>query len=262
MLIDEAVEHAPVMIAKGNHDDNTMYTDYRNGYIDPEKMTRVLLNKDIKKTNRNPGQIERAYGYYDIPNKKTRVFVLNSIDVPTRLDEDTNKLYYNGQGTTGFSQEQLQFVADHLRFDEEGWQVIFFSHHPLITFADDDTEASGYSCSSVTGNHGGKSLIELIEAFAGNKKGTAVNVITDFESKVAYDFTGNKSNTVIACICGHTHVYCHKQQNGIHYIATRAVYGHPTYSYISTSYYIVIDQKKRRLQLLANGDGEDYEYEY
>ena len=262
MLIDEAAEHAPVMIAKGNHDDNTMYTDYRNGYIDPEKMTRVLLNKDIKKTNRNPGQIERAYGYYDIPNKKTRVFVLNSIDVPTRLDEDTNKLYYNGQGTTGFSQEQLQFVADHLRFDEEGWQVIFFSHHPLITFADDDTEASGYSCSSVTGNHGGKSLIELIEAFAGNEKGTAVNVITDFESKVTYDFTENKSNTVIACICGHTHVYCHKRQNGIHYIATRAVYGHPTYSYISTSYYIVVDQKKRSLQLLANGDGEDYAYEY
>ena len=253
-------DYDPDVIVYGG--DNTMYTDYRNGYIDPEKMTKVLLNKDIKKTNRNPGQIERAYGYYDIPNKKTRVFVLNSIDVPTRLDEDTNKLYYNGQGTTGFSQEQLQFVADHLRFDEEGWQVIFFSHHPLITFADDDTEASGYSCSSVTGNHGGKSLIELIEAFAGNEKGTAVNVITDFESKVTYDFTENKSNTVIACICGHTHVYCHKRQNGIHYIATRAVYGHPTYSYISTSYYIVVDQKKRSLQLLANGDGEDYAYEY
>lgn len=140
--------------------------------------------------------------------------------------------------------------------------MIFFSHHPLITFVDDDTEASGYSCSSITANHGGKSLIELIEAFAGNEKGTAVNVITDFELKVTYDFTENKSNTVIACICGHTHVYCHKQQNGIHYIATRAVYGHPTYSYISTSYYIVIDQKKRKLQLIANGDGEDYTYEY
>lgn len=30
----------------------------------------------------------------------------------------------------------------------------------------------------------------------------------------------------------------------------------------STSYYIVVDQKKRSLQLLANGDGEDYAYEY
>ena len=58
------------------------------------------IEQRYQKTNRNPGQIERAYGYYDIPQTKTRVFVLNSIDVPTRLDEDTNKLYYNGQGTT------------------------------------------------------------------------------------------------------------------------------------------------------------------
>jgi len=261
-LMDMGPADIPTLVCKGNHDDNTMYTDYKNGYVDSELLYTIVTSKDAKNAHRNVDDLERSYGFYDIPNKKIRVFALNSDDVPTKLDEETNKLSYGGQNTAGFSQDQLQFVADNLKFSEEGWQVIFFSHHPLINFKNDDTEAEGYTCSGVTANHGGQAMLDIIRAFSAKAKGKTTNTLQDFEIDVSYDFSANKSNTVIASICGHTHVYCHKEEEGIHYIATRAVLGHPTYQYISTSSYIVIDRKNRSLTLIANGDGEDYTYNY
>lgn len=261
ILMDAADSSIPSIVGKGNHDDNTMYTDYKNGYVDSQNLYKFVTGKDARKSQRDSEFLERSYGYYDIPNKKVRVFMLNSDDVPTSVTSD-NKLLYGGQNNSGFSQEQIQFVADHLLFNESGWQVIFFSHHPLKTFTNEDTEASGYTCSGVTSTHGGKAILDLIAAFKNKEKGSVKNAIADFEVSVEYDFTSNKSNTVIASICGHTHVYCHKQEDGIHYIATRAVLGHPTYNYISTSSYIVINRKDRMLHLIANGDGDDYTYEY
>lgn len=260
ILMDAADSSIPSIVGKGNHDDNTMYTDYKNGYVDSQNLYKFVTGKDARKSQRDSEFLERSYGYYDIPNKKVRVFMLNSDDVPTSVTSD--KLLYGGQNNSGFSQEQIQFVADHLLFNESGWQVIFFSHHPLKTFTNEDTEASGYTCSGVTSTHGGKAILDLIAAFKNKEKGSVKNAIADFEVSVEYDFTSNKSNTVIASICGHTHVYCHKQEDGIHYIATRAVLGHPTYNYISTSSYIVINRKDRMLHLIANGDGDDYTYEY
>ena len=57
-------------------------------------------------------------------------------------------------------------------------------------------------------------------------------------------------------------LYAHKIVDGIHHIATRAVYGHPTYKYVSTGNYFVVDRKNRVLKLIANGDGDDYEFAY
>lgn len=260
-LINQTNNAIPVFITKGNHDDNTMYSDYKNGYIDSEQIYRTIADKDAKLSCRDTDYIEKMYGYYDIPNKKIRVFMLNSDDLPTSVSAD-NKLSYGGQNDSGFSQEQLKFVADNLVFTEKGWQVIFFSHHPLRNFTNADTEADGYTCNAVTASHGGNAMLELILAFKNKQKGTIKNNTANFVAAVDYDFTENKSDTIIACVCGHTHVYCHKETDGIHYIATRAIYGHPTYSYISTSYYIVIDRVKKKIKLIANGDGDDHEYDY
>ena len=68
--------------------------------------------------------------------------------------------------------------------------------------------------------------------------------------------------TVIACIYGHTHVKYHKIVDGINHIAARAVYGHPTFDFVSTGNYFIVDRKNRTLKLIANGDGDDYEFTY
>ena len=260
ILIDKGDKSIPVIVAKGNHDDNTMYTDYKNGYVDSKNLYKLVTGKDARKAKRDAEFLDRSYGYYDIPNKKVRVFMLNSVDLPTTVTSD-NKLLYGAQNDTGFSQEQIQFVADHLVFEEEGWQVLFFSHHPLKTLTHEDKE-TGDGVAGIIATHGGKAMIDLITAFKNKEQGTVKNVAADFEISVDYDFAQNKSNTVIASICGHTHVYGHKLEDGIHYIATRAVYGHPSHNFISTSCYIVINRKYRKLHLIANGDGDDYTYSY
>lgn len=265
LLVDQTAG-APIIITKGNHDDNTMYTDYKNGYILIDSLYKTLTNKNSTMAVRNADYLEMSYGYYDIPNKKIRVFILNTLDLPTELDEDTNKLAYSAQNDSGFRQDQLQFVADHLQFSEKGWQVMFFCHHPMIPFEKETTEADGYSVSGkggcVLAAHGSQAMLDIIGAFVTGTKGIVTNTTQDFETSVSYDFTKNRSNTVIACVYGHTHVVCHKIVDGIHHIATRAVYGHPTYKYVSTGNYFVVDRKNRVLKLIANGDGDDYEFVY
>lgn len=265
LLVDQTAG-APIIITKGNHDDNTMYTDYKNGYISIDSLYKTLTNKNSTMAVRNADYLEMSYGYYDIPNKKIRVFILNTLDLPTELDEDTNKLAYSAQNDSGFRQDQLQFVADHLQFSEKGWQVMFFCHHPMIPFEKETTEADGYSVSGkggcVLAAHGSQAMLDIIGAFVTGTKGIVTNTTQDFETSVSYDFTKNRSNTVIACVYGHTHVVCHKIVDGIHHIATRAVYGHPTYKYVSTGNYFVVDRRNRVLKLIANGDGDDYEFAY
>ena len=265
LLVDQTAG-APIIITKGNHDDNTMYTDYKNGYISIDSLYKTLTYKNSTMAVRNADYLEMSYGYYDIPNKKIRVFILNTLDLPTELDEDTNKLAYSAQNDSGFRQDQLQFVADHLQFSEKGWQVMFFCHHPMIPFEKETTEADGYSVSGkggcVLAAHGSQAMLDIIGAFVTGTKGIVTNTTQDFETSVSYDFTKNRSNTVIACVYGHTHVVCHKIVDGIHHIATRAVYGHPTYKYVSTGNYFVVDRKNRVLKLIANGDGDDYEFAY
>ena len=206
-------------------------------------------------------------GFFEI----IRVVILNTLDLPTELDEDTNKITYSAQNDAGFRQDQLQFVADHLQFSEKGWQVMFFCHHPMLPFTKDDAEPSNNSkpTGAVSGKggcvlpaHGSQAMLDIITAFAAGTKGTSTNTTQDFEASVSYDFTQNKSNTVIACIYGHTHVVYRKVVDGINHIATRAVYGHPTFDFVSTGNYFVIDRRNRVLKLIANGDGDDYEFAY
>ena len=45
-------------------------------------------------------------------------------------------------------------------------------------------------------------------------------------------------------------------------ISRHAVYGHPTFDFVSTGNYFVIDRRNRVLKLIANGDGDDYEFAY
>ena len=225
-LIDQTKE-VPVIVAKGNHDDNTMYTDYKNGFISIETLYKILNNKDYEKAKRNADYLEMSYGYYDIPNKKIRVFILNTLDIPTTLDEDTNKLTYSAQNDSGFRQEQIQFVADNLKITEKGWQVIFFCHHPFVSFAKEDAEQAQTTAQpgKMTGKgeivqvaHGSQAMLDVIKGFKSGTKGTATNTTQDFETSVAFDFTKNGSNRVIACIYGHTHVVYHRTVNGIHHI--------------------------------------------
>lgn len=255
---------APRFVIKGNHDDNTMYLDVKNGVVNDEERFAILSDIDQDKTQRDADNIQKTYGYYDIPNKKIRVFMLNTIDIPQVLDEDNNSINYAGQHITGFSQSQLQFVADHLKFQEAGWQVILFSHHPISNDLF-EYEFANNQRAGVTPEHGGDSMVEILNAFKEGTAGTCECTTKDFESSVSYDFTDNKSNIIIANVHGHIHSSgVNKFGNDIYAVSTRAIFGHPSYAnWINDcAIYLVINRKERKLYCISDGYGEDSELEY
>lgn len=257
-LIRGADSSAPIAVIKGNHDDNTMYTDYKNGYVDDAARWSAALSTDFKATRRNADFLEKGYGFYDIPNRKIRVFFLNSGDVPTALDAENNTIAWPAQNLTGFSGEQIQFVADNLKFSESGWQVLFFSHHPIKR----NPFPAPMANVGVTTKNGGSVMEAVLQGFLAKERGSISNTTPDFEYSVSYDFTGNQSNTIIACINGHTHYDGYAYLDGINWIATRAIDGHATYGLKDTSTYIVVNRKERVISLIANGDGDDRAYVY
>lgn len=249
----------PMAVIKGNHDDNTMYTDYINGLVDAETFWDTFGNIDDDRTVRNAGNIEDCYGYYDIPNQKVRVFYVNTVDLPQKLIEVTNSVNYKGQWDTGISVEQLQFIADNLKFDTSGWHVMVFSHHPIMR---DIAIENGCG---VQADRGGAALLELLDKFnTGNTSGSIAVTGIDFAGTVNYDFTNNQDCKIVACVNGHTHrdnveVY----NNSFFCISTRAVYGHPSYDgHISSSAYFVVDRNNTKLHLVYNGDGEENVFDY
>lgn len=252
-------DKAPAAVLKGNHDDNTMHTDYINGLIDFETFWAELGNIDDDRTVRNAGNIEDCYGYYDIPNQKVRVFYVNTVDLPQKLIEATNSVNYKGQWDTGISIEQLQFIADNLKFDTSGWHVMVFSHHPIMRDI-----AIENSC-GVQADRGGSALLELLDKFNTTNTSGSISVAgKDFEGAVNYDFTNNQDCKIVACVNGHTHRDSVELYNNSFFcISTRAVYGHPSYDgHISSSAYFVVDRNNNKLHLVYNGDGEENVFNY
>jgi hypothetical protein len=241
----------PMVVIKGNHDDNTMYTDYINGLVDFETFWSALGNIDDGRTVRNGGNIEDCYGYYDIPNQKVRVFYVNTVDLPQKLYTALNKLNYRGQWDTGISVQQLQFIADNLKFDSAGWHVMLFSHHPFMY------DISIENGCGVTATRGGAALLELLEKFnTGGTTGSISVTAQDFEGTVTYDFTSNVDCKVVACVNGHTHRDSVDMYNNSFFcISTRAVAD-------NISAYFVIDRNNTKLHLVYNGDGEENVFNY
>lgn len=258
-VIDCRNSKTPMAVIKGNHDDNTMYTDYANGLVDIETFWEVFGDIDNERTVRDGGNIEDCYGYYDIPNKKIRVFYLNTVDIPQKFYEVLNKLNYRAQWDTGISINQLQFVADNLKFDDYGWRVMVFTHHPLMY-----NIAIENGC-GVKADRGGTALLELLDKFnSGNTAGSISVTAQDFAGTVTYDFTDNKDCKIVACVNGHTHRDSVDVYNDSFFcISTRAVYGHPSYDgHISSSAYFVVDRNENKLHLVYNGDGEEKVFNY
>lgn len=264
-LIQRTRADAPRFVIKGNHDDNTMYVDVNNGLINDEERFAIISDIDQDRVYRDADNIHKSYGYYDVPNKKVRIFMLNTVDIPQVLDTENNSINYNGQHDTGFSEAQLQYVADHLKFDEAGWQVILFSHHPisndLFNYEFGNNQKAG-----VDPDHGGNSMVEILNAFKSGKSGKCECTTKDFESNVEYDFSNNKSNTIIANVHGHIHAFgVNKFGDDIPAISTRAVFGHPSYTSKGANdcaSYIVINRKEKKLYCISDGYGEDIEVEY
>lgn len=100
----QAESQLPTLQCMGNHDHN-------RGSISNAEFGDAFNKKCAKRGHKIIFGKNASYGYYDVPNKKCRVFFLNTSD----------NIYY------GFSEEQLRFFDENTSLDST-WTVIVLTH--------------------------------------------------------------------------------------------------------------------------------------
>ncbi len=122
----------------GNHDDGTIWDE---SYIENDKSVNHLTHTDLYKLFYNhlpklgaefDEKNHSLYYLCDDKATKTRYVFLDSGDVPYMYD-DKGLLKYHGQHMFAMSQEQTDWLCNTaLKFNEEGWSVLFVTHSLLL----------------------------------------------------------------------------------------------------------------------------------
>lgn len=213
----------PVFYIRGNHDDNGWYSLAGSGnpgshlpeeIINDREWYELAFGITAKDVVTDPARPYGGYGYYDHEASKIRVFLLNTVDIPYILEED-GTYRYNSYECYAFSSEQLNFVADALRFsDKEApgeWAALFLTHVPLDTTNNDGYRFGGKDALV----RGYQQMLAIVDAY---RKGLfysfsgSVNNISDkdelpedFVVDVKADYTQKGVGDVIGFIYGHNH---------------------------------------------------------
>lgn len=135
------VPDCPVFPVKGNHDDNSIHDFHRKtGSVEhvifPIESYENWLKPLEGTVAFDKGNECGLYYYYDIPDKNTRIVILNCIDIPY-VTADHGLLRQNGQWEYSFSERQLDWVRRKV-FDftrkpnADEWKVVIFSHVPIL----------------------------------------------------------------------------------------------------------------------------------
>ncbi|WP_409341530.1 metallophosphoesterase family protein [Paenibacillus sp. MBLB4367] len=195
----------PLFPVKGNHDDNSIrdFYHHKNGtdnVIFPDEMYGELF-KGLEGTVRfDADNAAGLYYYYDVPERRTRVIVLDAIDIPYRRSEEGG-LVYNGQWKYAFSNRQLNWMAHHAldftdKSDRTEWKIILFSHVALLQ---DDVYGTDNSIEN------DRVMWELLRAYQQGCAYTSEPVEGDFAQSVTADFTEQGPGTLVASLFGHVH---------------------------------------------------------
>ena len=236
-----------VMISKGNHDtcewfahreklgEGNWLTD-KDWYIHAINPLRVQYPMTLDSEN-----VCGGYYYIDFPLQKIRVINLNTSDTENVLDENGILLKeYCSQWHLGMREKQLKWLTKALSFNEQGWSVVFMSHDFLCPFGDFAGRVSN-----------GDIAWQIIQGFKNNSKGTLKSDLEYYNAEVEFDFTGNKSNDVLAYVFGHIHDDISFTKDGITAIASKNVllgdkdWGQTTTQITGGWDFAVIDKKTR-----------------
>lgn len=259
----------PILCLKGNHDDNSI-AGFQNTLTQEEYYdvcASSFISNNIVTDTSNPSG---CYGYFDCLSQKIRFLYINSVDLP--WIEQEKGLKYKVQWQKGVRQQQLDFINRALNFEEEGWGVIFISHHSVKSIESYDTSTDSY----ITTTNGGEQLYGIINAF---KNGSRYSGVTDgdFESQIDVDYSMNRNSEVICLLNGHIHcdrnavydgmLFCSTTSatlgNGKTYNTNNSIYN-PTANTASETAFdvITVDRTKGIVYFDRYGFGESREFRY
>ncbi len=139
----------PVFVAFGNHDDNSYHVESAKEYY-PERIisdydwSKNILDEYCPETIvKDSKYSDSKYYYYDLPEKKTRIIVLDSVDARNTYDENgvitelnphqpentiVSRHYKTGYSYWGYDIEQIKWLGSEAMTAEEDWNYVYLSH--------------------------------------------------------------------------------------------------------------------------------------
>lgn len=242
-----------LVFCEGNHDRNV---------VSPRLTKTEFYNVVYRQTkNKNIvwGSKENAYYYRDFPTYKIRVIVLNVYE--HMYDNDK----YD-EGKCGYSNTQLEWLANKALQTLEDWSVIVLTHDSPIEMA----------YNGAANQNNAMQLVQILEAF---KDGNNIAVqYTDernsglFSVNVTTAFS--TPGTLIAVLSGHAHCDDAKKVNGINYVQIVCAYidvvndysgykNRPAFSSKAYAFDIgIINIVEKSFQLKRIGYGNDRNFTY
>lgn len=201
----------PTFITQGNHDDNSGFARYLNGYRTEQVMTEKLAHNLRNRHHNNwLAAQNNFYGKYRVPDTKVSLIMLNTFDIrdsstngyfSRNYDDQPNGIHWTGilqnirHSRSRIAHQQATWLTntlDQLAPDE---QVIVFTHDSIRSATDKQAVRPFWT----------------YDWFANNQQG-------DFAC--VYNSLVQHRRQIIAVMSGHTHVDDWSHQDGLNWIAT------------------------------------------
>ena len=263
-LLRQELDGINYLPANGNHDDGTIWDRYYiekesdwNNHLTQKERYNLLYNhlKDMGAKFASDGGL---YYYIDDSVAKVRFVMLDPSDVPLDVTDKDGKLIFEGQHDYTYSQKQFDFVINEaLRFDEEGWGIIFITH------------SLPFESNWDSSRHRLLPMHEMLVAYKNGEKFEYTSDEKHLELDISADFSDRIRADIIATVVGHDHTDMVVKEDGLTYIETAncvmykkdplRVDGTP--SELLFDIYTV-DREKRKIYITRIGRGESREVEY
>ncbi|GAX05503.1 calcineurin-like phosphoesterase [Secundilactobacillus pentosiphilus] len=206
-----AESQLPVFITQGNHDDNSGFARYLNGYRTEQVMTeQTALHLRNRLNNQWLANQNNFYGKYKVPGTAISLIMLNTFDIRDShsdvyfdrdYDDQPNGIHWTGilqnirHSRSRIASQQAAWLTktlDQLAPDE---QVIVFTH---------DSIRSATRRQAVT-------PFWTYDWFANNQQGDFARI---------YNNLVKHRQQIIAVMSGHTHVDDWSREDGLNWITT------------------------------------------
>ncbi len=265
----DGISYYPV---HGNHDDGTIWD---KAYIQAEKSTNHLTHEELYKLFYNhlpalDAQFDEnnksLYYLLNDKNNKIRYICLDSVDIPFIYDEN-GKLKYHGQWMFSMSQKQIDWLVNTaLKFEEDGWGIIFVLHGVPYPSADREKLTNLFKYITV--------VMDIADAY---KKGEDIQkdyYDGDMKNHVDAEFSKYKRGEMISFIVGDHHAdVVEYSKAGIPYIftANAVMYYSGAHTAVPRTDgtkseilfdVMTLDKKDRKIYITRMGAGSDRIVEY
>ena len=247
----------------GNHDfnsvaDNGVTTNTSDWIITDNELTS-LINRKVKATNRPNGKL---YYYRDYTDKKVRVIVLNTMDIPFEFNSD-NTIKYDPVNVHGIRQAQFDWLIDEaLNVADDDWKIVICMHVGLYT------SSEGFPGNTDTLNNK-VGLKNVLSAFNSKSEYSYSNTSGEHNGIFQVEISGtmtNKHGKIVAVLSGHAHEDGYTNVDGFNAIQITCSYPYITRQPRTLSEFavdvVVFDDLEQKIKLTRFGNGNDREYDY